>query len=199
MTTDEDAGTVGRGTAVGGDHHAGDLALQHGCSAGDRTGSQLLRVVHDTHGSGQVLLLGLGAVTEGHGFLKDFGILFQDDVDGCASIHGDLLGHIAQAGHLEDCVGRDIDGVGTIHVRNGVGTAAEHDRAHDGAGGVSDRSTHCQVLRRRAERCRKAQQPCEQSEQFFGKHNGWLIISVCWLSTTIQALLVVNVKKRSLL
>ena len=185
LATDDHALAAGRLTAVVGDDHTGNLALQHEGRARHRTLDNLVGVVDDTHGSGQVLLLGLGAVTEGHGFLQDFGILDEDDVDVCASIHGDLLGHIAQAGHLEDCVGRDIDGVGTIHVRNGVGTAAEHDRAHDGAGGVNDGSTHCQVLRRRAERCRKAQQPCEQSEQFFGKHNGWLMISVCWLSTTI--------------
>ena len=185
LATDEDTGRAVRGTPVRRNDNTRNLTLEHGLGGSHRASRQFIRVVHDTHGSGQVLLLGLGAVTEGHGFLQDFDILFQDNVDGRASIDGDLLGHIAQAGHLEDCVGRDIDGVGTIHVRNGVGTAAEDDRAHDGAGGVSDRSTHCQVLRRRAERCRKAQQPCEQSEQFFGKHNGWLIISVCWLSTTI--------------
>ena len=178
LTADEEAGAIRRLAAVVGNDHTRNLALEHVGDGSDRALGNLVGLADDTHRGGQVLLLGLGAVTEGHGFLKDFGILFQDDVDGCASIHGDLLGHIAQAGHLEDCVGRDIDGVGTIHVRNGVGTAAEHDRAHNGAGGVSDRSTHCQVLRRRAERCRKAQQPCEQAEQFFGKHNGWLMISV---------------------
>ena len=178
LATDDHALSAGRLTAIVGDDHARDLALQHEGRGRHRPLDDLVSVVHDTHGSGQVLLLGLGAVTEGDGLLQDFDILFQDHINGCASIHGDLLGHITQAGHLEDCVGRDSDGVSTIHVRNGVGSAAEHDRAHDGAGGVRDGSTHCQVLRRRAERCRKAQQPCEQSEQFFGKHNGWLMISV---------------------
>ena len=156
LATDEDTGRAVRGATVRRNDNTGNLALKHGFSGSHRAGRQFIRVVHDTHGSGQVLLLGLGAVTEGNGLLEDFGILNEDDVDVCASIHGDLLGHIAQARYLKDCVRRDIDGVG-----------------------VSDRSTHCQVLRRRAERCRKAQQPCEQSEQFFEKHNGWLIISVC--------------------
>ena len=69
LATDDHALAAGRLTAVVGDDHARDLALQHEGRARHRALDNLVGVVDDTHGSGQVLLLGLGAVTEGHGFL----------------------------------------------------------------------------------------------------------------------------------
>ena len=172
LAADEEAGAAVGVTAVVGNDHTRNLALQHVGDGSHRTFDDLVGVADDTHGSGQVLLLGLGTVTKGDGFLEDLSVLFQDDDDARASVDGHLLGHITEAGDFKDCVGRDIDGEGTVHVRNGVGSATEQHGSHDGTGGVIDGSSHCQVLRRRAERCRKAHEPREQSEQFFGNHNG---------------------------
>ena len=81
LATDDDLRRGIRGTTVGGNGHTRDLALEHSFGGSDRTGGELIGIVDDTHGSGEVLLPGLGAVTEGDGFLQDLDILFQDDVD----------------------------------------------------------------------------------------------------------------------
>ena len=180
LATDQDLRGIGRGTVVVGNHDARDLALQHAGRGSDRTSGEFLGVADDTHGSGQVLLLGLGTVTEGDGFLKDLDILGKDNVDVGASVDRNLLGDIAQAGDLKDCIGRNRDGKGTIHVRNGVGSATEDDGTHDGADVVGNGSTHCHVLGINPERCHQEKNPGEHSEQFFGKHNDWLIMWIIW-------------------
>ena len=156
LATDDDGRGGIRGTTVVGDGYTGNLALQHAFGVGHRTGSQFIGVVHDTHGSGQVLLLGLGTVTEGHGFLQQFGIFHEDDVDVGASVDVHLLSHITQAGNFEDCVGRNRDGVGTIEVRDSIGTTGENHGSRNGTHGITHGTTHCHVLGLRRESCHQA-------------------------------------------
>ena len=175
LSTDDDVRGGIRGATVGGNHHTRDLTLEHTFRRGNRTGSQGVGIVHDTHRGTQVLLLGLGTVTQGYGFLKNFSIFHEDDVDGSTAVHGNLLGHIAQARNLEDCVGRDIDGIITIHVRNGVGIAGENHGAHDGAHGITHSTTHCQILgigiATAQHECRHSAKNSKHTKQLVGLHS----------------------------
>ena len=174
LATDNDLGRGIRRTAVGRDSHARDLALEHALRGGNRTGGQLFGVVHDTHRSGQVLLLGLGTVTEGNGFLKHFSIFHEDDVDVGATVHVHLLRGVAQAGDFENSVGRNGNGIITIQVRNGVGTTGEHYGTSDRSHSVTHGSTHCQILGLRREGYHQAHKCGGKTEQFLGNHSGWL-------------------------
>ena len=171
LTTDDDAGRCIRRAAVGGNHHTGNLALQHAFRGGYRTGGQGVGIVHDTHGGTQVLLPGLGTVTQGHGFLKHLDIFLEDDVNLGASVHGNLLGSITQAGDFENRIGRNIDGIGTIKIRDCIGVTGEHHGARNGAHGITHGSTHCQVLCLRTERHSQTQKCGCETEQFFGNHS----------------------------
>ena len=175
LTTDDNVGRSIRRATIGGNGHTGDLALEHAFGRSNRTGSQFIGIVHNTDGSGQVLLLGLGTVTQGYGFLKHFSIFHEDDVDGSTSVDVHLLGGVTQAGNLEDCVGRNRDGISTIQVRDGVGIAGEHHGTHDGSHGVTHGTTHCQILGIGAntaqQKCHHSAKNSEHTKQFVGLHS----------------------------
>ena len=96
LAADDDGHTRSRRTVIGRDRHTGDLPLQHAGSGSNRPGRELFGIVHDTHGGGQVLFPGLGAVTQGNGLLQDFGILFQDKIQLVAPVQVNLLRCVTQ-------------------------------------------------------------------------------------------------------
>ena len=109
LSTDKDTGAAGRGTIAERDHDTRDLALEHSGRRGDRTSGEFLRIADDTHGSGQVLLLGLGTVTQGDRLLEHLHILREDDgannrargiLDGSA--HCQVLGISTKTCHHAD-------------------------------------------------------------------------------------------------
>ena len=93
-----------RGTIAERDHDTRDLALEHSGRRSDRTSGEFLRIADDTHGSGQVLLLGLGTVTQGDRLLEHLHILGKDDVDDRAAVNIHVLGRVAEARDFQDSI-----------------------------------------------------------------------------------------------
>ena len=145
------------------DLDAGRLTLE---GLGDIGRRAVLEVglLHGSDGARNVALA-LDAIADDHGFLQEFRVFSQDDVDDGTSGQRDRLGRIADAGEGEGSTGRNTDLIVSTQVRlrtNSLVTA-EHDRgSNDGfATRISDFSLDRDVL---GERCRSGndQQPCEE-------------------------------------
>ena len=115
-TTDHD-GRLGVDVTVDvEDGQTGDSTLQGFAHAGRRLALEGLRDVDGRDGAGQVGAA-LRAVTDHDGFVEEFGVICQNDVDHSAAGHGDLLGLVADAGKRKCTVGGYVDGVGTVDIR----------------------------------------------------------------------------------
>ena len=127
VTADADVSSGTRG-AVGDDVDTGSLALEGvGCIGG----RLVLEVVgaHRSHGTGEVGLL-LHTVTDHDRLLKEFGVLFEDEIDLGPASDGNGLRRITDAGHSDARLRRYIQGVRSVDVRNGSKSVDSNN--HDG-------------------------------------------------------------------
>ena len=157
LATDAD---LHRGTRLGtglGHLDTGHAAFE---GAGDVAGGNRTEVVtaHGDDGAGHILAAG-GTVTDNHCSLELLGILRKDHVDPAASLNGNQLGLVADAGDLEGRVGADLEGIRSVDTRDGavLRICDHHGCADDGLPAcVPDGAADGDVLRKREERHRQA-------------------------------------------
>ena len=163
ITADLDGGGGTRRTGSVHDLDAGRLALQ---GLGDIRGRTVLQVglLHGSDGARDVALA-LDAVTDDDGFLQEFSVFRQDDVDDGTAGHGDRLRCVADAGIDEGSIGRNADRIVSIQVglsSNSLVTAEHHRGTNDRlATRICDFSLDRGVLGE-GFRPGNDQQPCEE-------------------------------------
>ena len=131
----------------------------------------------DGHGARQVGLL-RGTVTDDDGIFQNVMVFLEQHHDLLASLDGNLLRLIAQAGDLEDSVGVDGNGEGAIHVRDCAGTVGEHGRPDDRTDRIRHRTAHRYLLGVCAKRDDHTHQYGQYAEQFLRKHT--IVVKTCF-------------------
>ena len=166
------AGTSGSGSDV----QARDGTLQHVTHIQRGTVLEIVGL-DDGHGARQVGLL-RGTVTDDDGIFQHVIVFLEQHHDLLASLDGNLLRLIAQAGDLEDSVGVDGDGEGAIRVGDCAGTLGHHGRPDDGTGRIRHCTAHRYLLGVCAKRDDHTHQYGQYAEQFLRKHT--IVVKTCF-------------------
>ena len=124
-TADADLGALTGLTGCVHNHNASCLTLEHVSKVGSGIVEKFL-AAEGHHGAGEFVLL-LRGVTHNNDFVKEFDVLFEENVNLAASVH--LLNHIGKTEKIESdrSVRTDRDGVVTVQVSGGSTSGGDDD------------------------------------------------------------------------
>ena len=118
----------------------------------------------------------LGGGTEGNhdGFIQKLRILNQNNLDVLLTGDRNVLGHITQAAHLENTIGRNIQREVTSHISQGIDSSAAFEHyvcTDDSFAGTIDHITFHRDILCGEGKCRNHPYQCrEKNSNFFHKH-----------------------------